>query len=38
VAVRWRGKPEEAVAPDSGPELDPDDARRLDADLAAFDR
>ena len=37
VAVRWRGKPDDAE-PDLGPELDPDDARRLDADLAAFDR
>jgi cytochrome c-type biogenesis protein CcmH len=36
VAVRWRGRPDSAE-PD-GPELDPDDARRLDADLAAFDR
>lgn len=37
VALRWRGKPEEEVA-DAGPDLDPADARRLDADLAAFDR
>jgi cytochrome c-type biogenesis protein CcmH/NrfF len=38
-ALRWRGgdsgAPDEA---DAGPELDPDDRRRLDADLAAFDR
>ena len=38
-ALRWRGgdsgEPDEA---DAGPELDPDDRRRLDADLAAFDR
>jgi cytochrome c-type biogenesis protein CcmH len=34
---RWRagGRAEPAAI---GPELDPDDARRLDADLAAFDR
>jgi cytochrome c-type biogenesis protein CcmH len=37
VALRWRGKPA-AAEPDTGPELDPDDARRLDADLASFDR
>jgi cytochrome c-type biogenesis protein CcmH/NrfF len=36
VAVRWRGRPDSAEP--AGPELDPDDARRLDADLAAFDR
>ena len=38
-ALRWRGgdsdEPDEA---DAGPELDPDDRRRLGADLAAFDR
>ena len=36
VALRWRrpGEPEPAAEG----ELDPDDARRLDADLAAFDR
>ena len=38
-ALRWRGgrsgEPDEA---DAGPELDPEDRRRLDADLAAFDR
>jgi cytochrome c-type biogenesis protein CcmH/NrfF len=37
VAVRWRRSPQ-AEAPAPGDELDPDDARRLDADLAAFDR
>ena len=37
-AVRWRGRPEDEVVPDEGPDLDPDDRRRLDADLAAFDR
>ena len=38
-ALRWRGlredEPDEAAA---GPDLDPEDRRRLDADLAAFDR
>ena len=34
-ALRWRGKRDDE---EPGPELDPDDARRLDADLAAFDR
>ena len=35
VARRWRHTP----APrDDGPDLDPDDAQRLDAELAAFDR
>jgi cytochrome c-type biogenesis protein CcmH/NrfF len=34
VARRWR-RSESAPA---GPELDPDDARRLDAELSAFDR
>jgi cytochrome c-type biogenesis protein CcmH len=39
VALRWRGGrgPDEGE-PDPGRDLDPDDARRLDADLAAFDR
>jgi cytochrome c-type biogenesis protein CcmH/NrfF len=37
-AVRWRGRREDEVVPDEGPDLDPDDRRRLDADLAAFDR
>ena len=37
LARRWRRAPEPApAAPD--PELDPDDARRLDAELTAFDR
>ncbi len=36
-ALRWRGRrDEEPVA--GGPDLDPDDRRRLDAELAAFDR
>ncbi len=38
-ALRWRGRrgdePEDAG---DGPEMDPEDRRRLDADLAAFDR
>jgi cytochrome c-type biogenesis protein CcmH len=37
VALRWRGRPAADPGP-AGPDLDPDDARRLDADLAAFDR
>jgi cytochrome c-type biogenesis protein CcmH len=37
-ALRWRGRREDEPAADEGPELDPDDRRRLDADLAAFDR
>ena len=38
-ALRWRGRREdEPESGDDGPELDPDDRRRLDADLAAFDR
>jgi cytochrome c-type biogenesis protein CcmH len=36
LARRWRRT--SAPAPDGGPELDPDDARRLDAELTAFDR
>jgi cytochrome c-type biogenesis protein CcmH/NrfF len=36
-ALRWRGGTEEEPA-DEGPDLDPDDRQRLDADLAAFDR
>ena len=36
-ALRWRGR-RDGPEPDAGPELDPDDQRRLDADLAAFDR
>jgi cytochrome c-type biogenesis protein CcmH len=35
VARRWRHTPAPA---DAEPELDPEDARRLDAELAAFDR
>jgi cytochrome c-type biogenesis protein CcmH/NrfF len=35
VARRWRHT---AAPADADPELDPDDARRLDAELAAFDR
>ena len=40
VALRWRGGrgPDELDAAEPQDELDPDDARRLDADLAAFDR
>ena len=38
-ALRWRGRREEEPDEgDDGPELDPDDRRRLDADLAAYDR
>jgi cytochrome c-type biogenesis protein CcmH/NrfF len=37
LARRWRRTPAEEPAPET-PELDPADARRLDADLAAFDR
>jgi cytochrome c-type biogenesis protein CcmH len=36
LAGRWRRAPE--PAPEAGPELDPADARRLDAELTAFDR
>jgi len=36
-ALRWRGRRDEEPAAD-GPELDPEDRRRLDADLAAYDR
>jgi cytochrome c-type biogenesis protein CcmH len=36
LARRWRRAP--AVATPDAPELDPADARRLDADLATFDR
>jgi cytochrome c-type biogenesis protein CcmH len=35
LAGRWRRTPDAAVA---GPDLDPDEARRLDAELTAFDR
>ena len=37
-AVRWRGNRGGEEPEAEGPELDPDDRRRLDADLAAFDR
>ena len=37
LARRWRRAPEPA-ADAGGPDLDPDDARRLDAELTAFDR
>jgi cytochrome c-type biogenesis protein CcmH len=36
LARRWRRTA--APAPEGGPELDPDDTRRLDAELSAFDR
>jgi cytochrome c-type biogenesis protein CcmH len=36
LARRWRREPE--PAPAAGPELDPTDARRLDAELTSFDR
>lgn len=36
-ALRWRARRPDEPAPE-GDGLDPDDARRLDADLAAFDR
>jgi cytochrome c-type biogenesis protein CcmH len=35
-AVRWRRRPD--LAPPEGPPLKPADERRLDADLASFDR
>ena len=39
-ARRWRGArgPDPVAATASGPPLDPEDSRRLDAELAAFDR
>jgi cytochrome c-type biogenesis protein CcmH/NrfF len=37
-ARRWRGVRATGGRRRAGPELDPDDARRLDAELAAFDR
>jgi cytochrome c-type biogenesis protein CcmH/NrfF len=37
VGRRWRGGRTPPPAP-AGPELDPDDARRLDAELRAYDR
>jgi cytochrome c-type biogenesis protein CcmH len=36
-ALRWRGRRDEEPAAE-GPDLDPDDRRRLDADMAAYDR
>jgi cytochrome c-type biogenesis protein CcmH len=36
-ALRWRGRRDEEPAAE-GPELDPDDRRRLDADMAVHDR
>ena len=36
LARRWRREPEPAAA--AGPDLDPADAQRLDAELTAFDR
>jgi cytochrome c-type biogenesis protein CcmH len=40
VARRWRGRPGDIAVASGGddPALDDDDARRLDAELAAFDR
>lgn len=35
---RWRGGPESRTGAAAGPELDPGESRRLDAELAAFDR
>jgi hypothetical protein len=35
-ARRWRRTPDAPAA--EGPELDPEEARRLEAELAAFDR
>ena len=37
VALRWRGRRDEEPAAE-GPDLDPEDRRRLDADMAAHDR
>ena len=37
-ALRWRARPPAAAAAEEGPELDPADARRLEADLAARER
>jgi cytochrome c-type biogenesis protein CcmH len=37
LARRWRRAPAAAAAP-AAPDLDPEDARRLDAELTAFDR
>jgi cytochrome c-type biogenesis protein CcmH len=38
LARRWRGAAPEPAAATTDAELDPDDARRLDAELTAFDR
>jgi cytochrome c-type biogenesis protein CcmH len=38
VARRWRGRDAAAATAGEGPALDDDDARRLDDELAAFDR
>ena len=38
-ALRWRGRRDDEPEPAAdGPDLDPDDRRRLDADMAAYDR
>jgi cytochrome c-type biogenesis protein CcmH len=37
-ALRWRARRSSPARKDDGQDLKPDDARRLDADLAAFDR
>ena len=37
-ALRWRARPPAAAPAEEGPELDPADARRLEADLAARER
>jgi cytochrome c-type biogenesis protein CcmH len=38
VALLWRRWRAPAAAPAAGPEIDDSDARRLDAELAAYDR
>jgi cytochrome c-type biogenesis protein CcmH len=38
IARRWRRRDDVSEDADAGPGLDADDARRLDAELAAFDR
>jgi cytochrome c-type biogenesis protein CcmH len=38
IARRWRRRDDASEDADAGPGLDADDARRLDAELAAFDR
>jgi hypothetical protein len=37
-ARRWRRARPSAVVAEDAPALEPDDARRLDAELASFDR